>query len=130
MTLFNLINLALIFIRLSQYEALKCAFCAGHCARDGQFHHLRKCEGKNAACTILFDIRHDLIDARDIKMKTNVTLKGCVNLSPKLQNRNAKKEHCHCKTGQAQFEHVSTIIYLQQLCSDSYFKNVCTLLST
>lgn len=104
MTLFHLINLALFFIQLNQYEALTCAFCAAHCARDDQFHHRKKCVGKNAACTILFDIRHDLMDAREISMKTNVTLKGCVNLSP---NRNSKKEHCQCKTGQAISEHVS-----------------------
>ena len=105
MTLFHLINLVLFLLRLNQFEALTCAVCSSHCARDDQFHDRRKCEGKNAACTILFDIRQELINAREITMKTNVTLKGCVNLTPTFQIRTAKKEHCHCKTGQS--EHVS-----------------------
>ena len=107
-----LINLALILIliilyELNQFEALTCALCSSDCARGDQYHLREKCEGKNAACTILFDIRQELINAREITMKTNVTLKGCVNLTPTFQIRTAKKDHCHCKTGQS--EHVSKL---------------------
>ena len=79
MTLFHLINLVLFLLRLNQFEALTCAVCSSHCARDDQFHDRRKCEGKNAACTILFDIRNEMIDA-EITMKTNVTLKGTIHI--------------------------------------------------
>ena len=80
--MYVLINLALILIRLlslNQFEALTCALCSSNCARDDQYHLRRKCEGKNAACTILFDIRHEMTDAGEITMKTNVTLKGTIN---------------------------------------------------
>ena len=79
-----LINLALILILiilygLNQFEALTCAECSSDCARDDQYHLREKCEGKNAACTILFDIRNEMIDA-EITMKTNVTLKGTIHI--------------------------------------------------
>ena len=79
-----LINLALIliliiFYELNQFEALTCALCSSDCARGDQYHLREKCEGKNAACTILFDIRNEMIDA-EITMKTNVTLKGTIHI--------------------------------------------------
>ena len=80
-----LINLALILILiilygLNQFEALTCAECSSDCARGDQYQLREKCEGKNAACTILFDIRHEMIDAGEITMKTNVTLKGTIHI--------------------------------------------------
>ena len=78
-----LINLALILIliilyELNQFEALTCAECSSDCARGDQYHLREKCEGKNAACTILFDIRHEMIDG-EMTMKTDVTLKGTIH---------------------------------------------------
>ena len=79
--MYVLINLALILILhgLNQFEALTCAECSSDCARNDQYHLREKCEGKNAACTILFDIRNEMVDA-EITMKTNVTLKGTIHI--------------------------------------------------
>ena len=78
--MYVLINLALILILhgLNQFEALTCAECSSDCARNDQYHLREKCEGKNAACTILFDIRHEMIDG-EMTMKTDVTLKGTIH---------------------------------------------------
>ena len=107
--MYVLINLAIILIHYQSntIEALTCALCSEHCARDDQHHIRTKCEGENTACTILFDIRHEMIDTGEIAMKTNVYLKGCMNLEPWFQIRHDKKDFCHCKTGQS--EHVSAV---------------------
>ena len=81
--MYLLINLAIILINLDQFEALKCAECSIHCARDDQHHPRRKCvEKKNhiSACSIFFDIKHEMIDTGEIAMKTNVTLKGTIHI--------------------------------------------------
>ena len=79
--MYLLINLAIILIQqIFQFEALTCTLCSSHCARDDQHHLSEKCEEKNTACHILFDIRHEMIDAGEIAMKTNVTLKGTIHI--------------------------------------------------